>query len=91
MSLLTYTVVFVRIHYSSDRSKQFTIDSSHNHFVYGIFTTITASNCVSLKRCKSREEKCVSESNILRPIDYFSNTVNFVSFERAMFANYSLK
>ena len=33
----------------------------------------------------------VSESDILGPIDYFRDIENLVSFERAMFENYSFK
>jgi len=33
----------------------------------------------------------VSESDILGPIDYFSDIENLVSFERAMLADYSLR
>ena len=33
----------------------------------------------------------VSESDILGPIDYFSDIENLVSFERALFADYSFK
>jgi len=33
----------------------------------------------------------VSESDILGPIDYFSDIENLVSFERAMLADYSLE
>jgi len=33
----------------------------------------------------------VSESDILGPTDYFSDIENLVSFERAMFADYSLR
>jgi len=35
--------------------------------------------------------KTVSESDILGPIDYFSNIENLVSFESAMFADNSFK
>jgi len=33
----------------------------------------------------------VSESDILGPIDYFSDIENLVSLERAMFADYNFK
>jgi len=33
----------------------------------------------------------VSESDTLGPIDYFSDIENLVSFERAMFEDYSFK
>ena len=33
----------------------------------------------------------VSESDILGPIDYFSDIENLVSFERSIFADYSLR
>ena len=46
----------------------------------------------SLQYDSKGADKNVSRSNILGPLgDYLSDTENWVSFERAMFENYSFK
>jgi len=56
-----------------------------------IFYVWPSVNCTYIWAHLSRKTLYVSESDILGPIDYFSDMENLVSFERAMFADYSFK